>query len=121
MRALRELRMMLNSILGSMMSMFWSVILVSTILFLTAVVFVQATTTWLIDLGPERENSAEFDLVVYYFKTLPTAMQFLWFSTTGGIDYWELTEALWLIGPVYAMFFHVYVAFFLFVIANAMT
>merc|ERR1712227_1154455 len=92
-RSFRELRMVLNSILGSMQSMLWPVILIAGIMFVFGMCFVQGTITYLVE-NPDRVNS-----------DVGHSMNTLWMATTGGVDWIILADGLWAMGEVYYFLF----------------
>merc|ERR1719162_2157404 len=57
-KAFRELRLLLLSIVGSMTSLVWCFLLLGCVLYLFGIVFVQAVTSYLVDL-----TDAELELV----------------------------------------------------------
>lgn len=119
-RVIRELRMMVFSIMSSLNALFWCLVLVSLVICVFSLFFLQISTDYLI---VEQENIAEdiFNDFQKYFGSLDKTMQTLYLATTGGFD-WQY--ALDLIGRAqqggtWAFLF--YIAFFNFAVFNVLT
>jgi len=82
-----ELRLMLNSVLGSFISLFWAFVMLGIVFYTFGLVFVQGTTTYLIAHGPELDRDS-YERVVNTFGSVQVAMLSLFKATTGGSD-WE--------------------------------
>eukprot|EP00747_Dinoflagellata_sp_TGD_P132370 gnl/TRDRNA2_/TRDRNA2_175073_c0_seq1.p1 gnl/TRDRNA2_/TRDRNA2_175073_c0~~gnl/TRDRNA2_/TRDRNA2_175073_c0_seq1.p1 ORF type:complete len:515 (-),score=90.45 gnl/TRDRNA2_/TRDRNA2_175073_c0_seq1:158-1555(-) len=118
MRFFRELRLMVSSILGSVMSMFWAFVLIMMVTYMFGICFVQAVTAHRsLGLASEAEESK----LLEYWGSLGTAMLSLYLSSTGGDSWRFVAEPLWQVGPHYYVLFLFYIAFFAFVITNTFT
>lgn len=82
MRVFASLRMILNSLLGSLYSLFWSIAMLVLIFFLFAMIFVQRASLALQD--GEVPNA---EAVLEQFGSVELAMLSLYASITGGDDW----------------------------------
>jgi len=122
-RIFRDLRCMLFSILGSINSLFWCLVLIFFVLLVFALLFVQLVTEHVIDEvnagGQERMN------IELLFGSVQQTMATLYMATTGGMDWREAYEMLDAMGPgvgtVCSATFIFYVAFFNFAVFNVLT
>eukprot|EP00928_Gymnodinium_smaydae_P028713 TRINITY_DN21836_c0_g1_i2.p1 TRINITY_DN21836_c0_g1~~TRINITY_DN21836_c0_g1_i2.p1 ORF type:complete len:576 (-),score=76.11 TRINITY_DN21836_c0_g1_i2:279-2006(-) len=122
--AFKELRMVLNSILGSMKSMLWTTIFILAISLMFGLCFTQAmadlfwTPTWKEDLL--REGLSPEDAVAFW-GSLTSSMNSLFAASTGGTDWLDRAEFLRAAGTLYYFIFCFYIGFFLFVLMNTLT
>jgi len=93
-RVIRELRMMVFSIMSSLNALFWCLVLVSLVICVFALFFLQISTDYLI-LDKDSIDPEEFKEFMRRFGSLDKTMQTLYLATTGGFD-WE--DALRLVG-----------------------
>merc|ERR1712045_126720 len=87
-RLFSELRLMLNSIIGSFMNLFWSVAMLFFIFFIFSLVIVQGMANFLAAHG-ETLEADERSRLILLFGRVEVAMMNLFKSTTGGTD-WEV-------------------------------
>jgi len=94
-RALRFfalLRIYLDQIFGSLLSLFWVFLILVCVLFIFSIAFMQETATYLIERGyPEKSGIVESTLHAW-FKSVPIAMLSLFKAVAGGED-WGKMEA----------------------------
>ena len=119
-RVIRELRMMVFSIMSSLNALFWCLVLVSLVICVFALFFLQISTDYLI-LDKDSIDPEVFQEFMRRFGSLDKTMQTLYLATTGGFD-WE--DALRLVGQAgqggtWAFLF--YIAFFNFAVFNVLT
>jgi hypothetical protein len=93
MRFLGELRLIMNSILGSLTSLVWSVVAMALIFYMFGLIFVQGTTMYFIDTGSSLDANEEANLR-QDFGSVETAIITLFKATTGGDDWANFYEAL---------------------------
>eukprot|EP00747_Dinoflagellata_sp_TGD_P134675 gnl/TRDRNA2_/TRDRNA2_175359_c0_seq7.p1 gnl/TRDRNA2_/TRDRNA2_175359_c0~~gnl/TRDRNA2_/TRDRNA2_175359_c0_seq7.p1 ORF type:complete len:485 (-),score=72.43 gnl/TRDRNA2_/TRDRNA2_175359_c0_seq7:4-1359(-) len=118
-QAFQDLRLMLASIAGSLSSLLWVLVMLSFILYMFALVFVQGFTALLAkgdSLGQETKDS-----ILYYFGSVEVAILTLFQNTTGGPGWEESYNLVKLIGAPYAICFILYIAFFTFAVFNILT
>lgn len=118
-QGLRALRLIINSIMGSASAMLWSVLLLAFIIWLFAVVFVQAIAHYLHSSSPP--GAAEAAMVRRYWGSLSLSMLSLFQASTGGEDWAYVSAPLMHVGLVWYFVFIGYIAFFLLVVMNAIT
>jgi len=116
----RDLRLLLNSMLGSFSSFFWCVLMLIFLLNLFGLVFVQGVVTHLGNTiqgspSPEQEELLE------QFSSVMDTMLVLFMATMGGSDWGEVYHLLSVIGGAYALLFIFYISFFHFSIFNVLT
>jgi len=87
-RLFSELRLMLNSIVGSFMNLFWSMAMLCFIFYIFSLIIVQGTANYLAIQGNNLED-AERNKLIRLFGRVEVAMLNLFKSTTGGTD-WEM-------------------------------
>jgi len=117
-RFFRELRTMLNTIIGSFMALFWCLVMLMFILILFSLIFVQSTA------GHISENDIGTDQVgelMKYFGSVEIAMTSLFMATTGGVDWIQLFGLLSPMGAENAALLLFYIAFFNFAVYNVLT
>jgi voltage-gated sodium channel len=118
MRSMFELRIILNSIMGSMKSMFWSIVLLVVVLYMFALIFVQASATHLSTNDVSQEEEAN---LLKHWGGVTKAMTTLLASTTGGLDWNLASDPLLKIASTFFAIFLLYVVFFNFAILNTIT
>jgi len=125
MRCFHELRILLYSIAMSLRTLFWTVILFTLIIYIFALIFVQAVTGYLTD---ETHSSAVSDLLVLHWGGIASAMTSLYKASTGGADWGEVADPLKnvplaLSGGFFTYFFVFicYIGFLYFAVLNILT
>jgi hypothetical protein len=104
-----ELRLILNSLLGCVISLFWSIIMLLLVFFMFGVAFVQSSTAWLTD--PDNRGSEEGEILKDEFGTVQGAMIALFRSCTGGDDWSYFYFALNETGDMYGLLYLFFIAF----------
>lgn len=120
MRMFRELRLVLNSILGSMKSMFWAGVLITTVSFIFGLCFLQATTEHLREKGVDWSNPSTVQLTTYW-GSVAISMYSLYKAALGGVDWETMAKSLQDVGGTFFFLFLVYIGFFFCVITNTLT
>lgn len=115
----RELRIILQSLMGSMKLILWCTLLTIFILFQMASIFMQAVaentaagTTW----TPQTQDGID-----KYWHSVGRAMLSLYMSSTGGVDWEEIAAPLFELGFIYYSIFVLYTGIFSFVFMNIFT
>merc|ERR1712233_260409 len=90
-RFFQEMRVLMSSIAGSFISMFWSFSLLSLIIFTFAIFFVQGFANFLSDTGadiskddPGTLDSTLLNAIAHGYSSVGRAMLSLFMSATGG-------------------------------------
>ena len=87
-RLFPDLRVMLNSILGSVMNLFWSMVMRFFIFCIFSLVIIQGVGNYLQTTGDSLDD-AERENLISVFGSVEAAMLNLFKSSTGGAD-WEV-------------------------------
>lgn len=121
-RFLRDLRVMLASIVSSFISLLWSFVLLSVMLFMVALVFVQLQAGYLIELELAGDIPEELLFEVKkYFGSIGTSMLSLYQATTGGEDWGQLYNAISSEGWMSCFTMVFFIAFWQFSMLNVVT
>jgi len=118
-RFLSDLRVMANMILASFFSLFWVMVLLSTFLYMFAVVLTQAATDFLdvVDSASAERAAA----IREHFGSLFTTVYTLFQSITGGLNWGVAAEVISHTGLVYFYLFCAFVFFCTFSFLNIIT
>mmetsp|Transcript_81507 Transcript_81507/g.253020 ORF Transcript_81507/g.253020 Transcript_81507/m.253020 type:complete len:595 (+) Transcript_81507:97-1881(+) len=118
MRFFRELRMMIFSILGSMKSLAWVILILAMTFFMFGITFTSATTVFL-DTLDKFQDAGNADLVEH-FATLDRSILTLFMAMSGGNDwslYYHALDPL----PMHQGLFLLYITFAVFAVVNVVT
>ncbi|CAE7254642.1 Cacna1h [Symbiodinium sp. CCMP2456] len=118
-RFVMALRTLITSILYTLRSLFWALVLLALIIYVFSVLLAQAVGDYLAD-------SADLDetLVVEatkYFGSLPYTMLSLFKAISGGVSWEEVLNPLEKISMIWVLVFLFYVAFTYFAVLNVLT
>jgi len=111
-----ELRLIMNSLAGSLVSLFWSVIMLFLILCIFGMIFVQAAGTVL-----EKDEGADAELLMKNFGSVETAIFTLYCAAFAADDWIVYYEAAELLGAFYPGLFLLYMAFIQISLLNVLT
>jgi len=124
MRSLREVRLLLYSLMGSVKPLLWTVIIITGINFMFGICFVQSIAAFRHDnweKGVHGDGQVEVDTFYSSWTSVPQAMYTLFKVSTGGVSWGEVSDPLLTLGWSTFGIFLLYVALFMFVMANAVT
>eukprot|EP00927_Polykrikos_kofoidii_P081891 TRINITY_DN7986_c0_g1_i3.p1 TRINITY_DN7986_c0_g1~~TRINITY_DN7986_c0_g1_i3.p1 ORF type:complete len:759 (-),score=123.21 TRINITY_DN7986_c0_g1_i3:170-2374(-) len=117
-RFLRSLRVLASSILGTLRSLVWAMLLLCIIMYCFAVLFAGASVLYLTDGDlPPQEGVT----LLKYFGTVPRSTLTLFQTITGGLSWEVLVVPLLGVHPFYMIAFFVYVVFAMFAVLNVVT
>jgi len=117
-RFVMALRTLIQSILYTLRSLFWAMVLLVLIIYVFSVLLAQAVHDHLLDNTlPEPESA----LATRYFSSLPRTMLSLFMSIAGGVSWQDVLAPLEIISPFWALVFLWYVSFTLFAVLNVVT
>jgi voltage-gated sodium channel len=119
-RSLSVLRLFLNCLLGSMASLFWSIVMMVIIFFMFGLVFVQNTASYLA-ANADSLPAEEYALLAKEFGSVQDAMIGLFMSTTGGNDWSRYYEVLVPVGTFTSFTYLFFVAFSQIALMNILT
>mgnify|MGYP002803557489 FL=1 len=118
--AFRELNMMMESFRACLAAMFWSLVLLIFIVFVSALLFAQGVADGIQAIGlsmpPEQQ-----DLVMEHFGSVLKTMLSLYMAVTGGNDWSLYYSILGQLGSFYHFLFIAYTFFSSFAIFNILT
>jgi len=128
MRSLREVRLLLNSLMGSVKPLLWTVIIITGINFMFGICFVQSIAALRHDIwnngggGDGQPEPEQLEMLYSAWGSVPQAMYTLFKVSTGGVSWGEVSDPL-LATTGWSTFviFLLYIAFFMFVMTNAVT
>uniref|UniRef100_A0A7S1AKP8 EF-hand domain-containing protein n=1 Tax=Noctiluca scintillans TaxID=2966 RepID=A0A7S1AKP8_NOCSC len=126
MRFFSSLRLLVTSILSTLKSLLWTMLLLFMILYVFAIIFTQATTPYLIDNKPRNQTSClqeatTYETLNYYFGDLPTSIFTLFKAIAGGVSWQEVSEPLRELHFSVVALFIVFIAFVYIVVLNVVT
>jgi hypothetical protein len=119
-KLVRELRLILNSMRGSLTSFFWSMVMLLIVFFMFGTLFVEAIEGCLRE-GCEGMQPASREVVAENFNSVQQAMVTMFKAVTGGDDWGQFYTALEPVGNSYAMLYLFFIAFCNFAFMNILT
>jgi len=124
---LRELRLMAECVLGSIMSLVWATSFLAIIMMMFALVAVQRTTSYRLEMKhhngghcPE-EHRGMCSKMPELFGSVQKAMLVLFESTTGGTDWGDVFDVVSITGISNSIMFICFISFFTFAFFNIVT
>lgn len=121
MRFFRELRMMVFSILGSLKSLMWSMMVFGLNFFVFGISLTAGATEFMESTASQDWEEVRDTPVLQFFGTLDRSMLTLYMSITGGNDWSVYYEALLDLSYQYRMFFMVFQFFSVVAVLNVVT
>jgi len=118
MRFFRELRMMIYSILGSIKSLIWSLMVLGMLFFVFGISLTTGVTDLLLDKGWDSLQNSD---LVRYFGTLDRSILSLYMAMSGGNDWAVYYYALEQLPFQYRMLFLLFISFAIFAVVNIVT
>jgi hypothetical protein len=120
MRFFKVLRMMVMAIIGSMATLFWSILMMVIMLYMFGLCFIQAVA------GYVAENHGHipeeiYDGITTYYSSVPQAVVTLYMAVTGGADWEPLAAPVQATGIIFYSLFLFYIAFASFAVLNVLT
>eukprot|EP00928_Gymnodinium_smaydae_P039098 TRINITY_DN26794_c0_g3_i1.p1 TRINITY_DN26794_c0_g3~~TRINITY_DN26794_c0_g3_i1.p1 ORF type:complete len:524 (-),score=55.03 TRINITY_DN26794_c0_g3_i1:210-1781(-) len=120
-RIVRALRTLMFSILMTLRSLIWSLLLIAFILFVFGIVFTDLVTTHLNSL-PEPWNEGSSEVVLSRrFGSLLTSMLTLYASALNGLAWADVADALESVGWFSRLMFESYISFVCLAVLNVLT
>jgi len=115
-----ELRIMLNSLIGSVSSLFWSIVMLMITFYIFALLFVQGVANL---LNEERQQAVDdfYHGLMEEFGSVQLAILSLYKASTGGDDWSKFYNALEPTGWVYSFLFVFFIAFTQIAVLNILT
>jgi len=119
-RFVRELSIMVCSLMGAMKPFLWSVVLLNAVLLIFSVFFVDGTISFAVQHGPEAQGDVTANLG-RFFGTLTTGTTSLYMAMTGGVDWEEIWQALMPMPLEYRVVFLAFITFGILALMNVIT
>jgi len=118
-RLISELRTIVSSIIGSMRSLFWTIVLLLLMMYIVGVYFTQQITTHLVhDIDTSKDDAT----LAKYFGSLDRTIISLYQAISGGVDWDSLADPLMVaVDPMLGFAFLAYVAFATLALMNVVT
>jgi hypothetical protein len=120
MRFISDLRLMLNSIIGSFTSLFWSFVMLSFIFYIFSLIFVQGFITYLLEEKDDMDPAA-LARVMKYFGSVEASILTLIQATTGGNDWGMFYDTVSMSGTINSALFIFFIGFFHVALLNVLT
>lgn len=116
----RELSIMVYSLTGAIRPFLWSVVLLSAVLLIFAVFFVDGAIAFSVKSNLEGQGDTTPEMS-RFFSTLPLATTSLYMAMTGGVDWEEIWQALAPLPPEYRAVFLTFITFGILALLNVIT
>lgn len=120
-RLISELRTIVSSIVGSMKSLCWTVVLLLLMMYIVGVYFTQNLTTYFVEKGGIVELSEEEENLRNHFSSLARTILSLFQAISGGVDWDSLASPLFMVNGVSGFLFALYIAFAVLALLNVVT
>jgi len=115
-----ELRLMLDCVLGSLINVFWCVVMLAFVMYVFGLLLQQGIVQYLMEAKGTMSQEAN-EMVMTYFGSVGQTVVTLFQSSTSGVDWNEPYKALRYTGEVMPMAFLAYVAFVFISVWNIVT
>ncbi|CAE7225378.1 Scn11a, partial [Symbiodinium natans] len=119
-RFVMALRTLITSIMYTLRSLFWALVLLALIIYVFSVLLAQAVSEHRLS-GTSSLPVETTDAATKYFSTLPRTMLTLFMAISGGVSWEEVAAPLEAISMVWLFVFLFYVAFTYFAVLNVLT
>jgi len=119
----RELRLMIDSIIASLKSFVWCLIVLLVLFFIFGICMTTAVSGYLSSVysGAEPWDDPNVELLRAYFGTLDASMLSFFMAMSGGRDWAEFYDVLHRLSLAYRMLFVLFVAFAVLAVVNVVT
>jgi len=119
-RFFRSLRLLIYAIAKTLRALLWTMLLLTIILYSFSIMFTQAATTHIIDLGIPQSADPQSDVEKYY-GTMLRSCYTLFMSITGGVNWGVVVDILADVGSQWVFLFMCYICFTYFAVLNVVT
>jgi len=119
----QDLRLMLECVWGSFISLFWCLTLIVFVIYMFSLVFVQGLAGYMVDLKRQPtglDDTVEAE-ILQRFGTSLRAMRGLFEATTGGHDWNESYQIVEMVHPLYGATYLLFIIFFVIAAWNIVT
>lgn len=119
MRFFRELRLLLYTIVGTMTTLFWTLIMLALVMYVFGIVIMQGTQVYLLDVHEGNVDQANLhEDLLKYWGNIGRTMLSLYMALTGGLDWSTVADPLQATGQLYYLVFLIYIAMLQLAILN---
>ncbi|CAJ1403452.1 unnamed protein product [Effrenium voratum] len=115
------LRTLVTSILSTLKSLFWALVLLGLIMYIFAVLFTQAVNDHLVDPDSPSMEAKELMAAHNYYGSLFDTMLSLFMSICGGVSWEDVIAPLKVISVLWTIIYVFYIAFVYFAVLNVIT
>ena len=119
-RFILALRMLVTSIINTLKSLLWALILLMLIIYVFAVLFAQAVDSYMTN-GDPAIPTHDLQVLNMYYGSLGRTMLHLFMSIAGGISWVELVGPLEKISIAWVLLFLFFISFTYFAVLNVVT
>lgn len=123
-RFVRALRTLVFSIVSTLKSVVWSLLLLTMIIYVFAIVFTQAASDHmtLVEVSGEQTLSPLMaKLLLDHWGSLALSMLSLFMSVAGGVSWLDVVQPLWDVDEIWLYIFLVFIGFVYFAVLNVVT
>jgi len=121
-RFISALRLLVYSIVHTLKSVFWSMLLLTIIIYVFGILFTQAATDYRVQLtvaGKEPLLTEEADEALqYHWGTLSASMMSLYMAISGGVSWLDIYRTQSVVNPMGSVTFLIYITFTYFAVLN---
>jgi len=109
-----SLRILLYSVMNTLRSLIWTMVLLGGILYVFGLLFTQAVTEHMVEFG-------EVPGISRYYGNLPRSVYTLFKAVTGGVSWQDVSTPLSIVSPVWEVVFLAFISFTYFAVLNVIT
>eukprot|EP00928_Gymnodinium_smaydae_P014117 TRINITY_DN15113_c0_g2_i1.p1 TRINITY_DN15113_c0_g2~~TRINITY_DN15113_c0_g2_i1.p1 ORF type:complete len:671 (+),score=125.43 TRINITY_DN15113_c0_g2_i1:71-2083(+) len=120
-RLFRDLQTMLQTLINSLISLFWCLVMLAFILVMFSLIFVQAVAQFRFEAAKGQLDAILDQDLKDAFGTVGTTMTTLYMASTGGDDWKRFYDLVSTTGNFYGVLLLFYIAFFHFAVINVLT
>jgi len=112
---------MVSSIAGSMMTLLWSIVMISCMLYMFGLCFLNAITLYLNGNKRDDIDALTMEGIEAYWSSVPQSMMTLFWAVTGGADWEPLAQPIRVADDMFYALFFLYIAFASLAVLNVLT
>jgi len=112
---------MIASIVGSIATLFWSILMLTLMMYIFGLCFLQAVTGYLEESSATSVDQETVNLIKSYWSSVLQATISLYMAITGGCDWEQLAKPLKDAGELYYFLFLFYISFAAVAVLNVLT
>merc|ERR1712151_289020 len=113
--------MMMQSIVKSISTLCWAILMLMLVQYIFGLCFLQAVSTYLSETKPENVDPEVHAAIEKYWSSVYASLVTLYMAVTGGSDWEPLADPIRLSGWLYYWLFLFYIAFCMITVLNVLT